>query len=45
VKDIRKLIGKMIWVAREEEVYLEEKLSARHLLAEESSVEEVVLVQ
>jgi hypothetical protein len=34
VKDIRKMIGKMIWDAREEAVYSKEKLSARDLRAE-----------
>jgi hypothetical protein len=34
VKDIRKMIGKMIWDAREEAKYLEEKQSARDIRTE-----------
>jgi hypothetical protein len=34
VKDIRKMIGKMIWDAREEAAYLEEKQSVGDLCAE-----------
>jgi hypothetical protein len=46
VKDIRKMIGKMIWDAREEAEYLEEKQSAfgaRSSCREESSFEEVIV--
>jgi hypothetical protein len=34
VKDIRRMIGKMIWDAREEAAYLEEKQPPEELLAE-----------
>jgi hypothetical protein len=37
VKDIRKMIGKMIWDAREEAAYLEQKESAKDLHAEKAA--------